>query len=165
MRDAEAMYVLQGVQQRHGHILHRKRRHWARDPDHAVVKAIMALLAPVTSSLIPFTTCGCPATIGECQTPSAALRSSPSRSQPSRQPCCRPCWRRHSPLPLMPLMPLTARAGVARPSPAEREARPVRGLIGSRARADGLRLPPPVCLRKHGRRRGCKYLNQSGRRW
>ena len=35
VRDAEAMYVLQGVQQCHGHILHRKRGHWARDADHA----------------------------------------------------------------------------------------------------------------------------------
>ena len=34
VRNAEAMYVLQGAQQRHGHILHRKRRHWARDADH-----------------------------------------------------------------------------------------------------------------------------------
>ena len=164
MRDAEAMYVLQGVQQRHGHILHRKRRHWARDPDHAVVKAIMALLAPVTSSLIPFTTCGCPATIWRM---SNSFRSSSffSFSFTTFTATMLPSMRRHSPLPLMPLMPLTARAGVARPSPAEREARPVRGLIGFRARAGGLRLPPPVCLRKHGRRRGCKYLNQSGRRW
>ena len=133
MRDAEAMYVLQGVQQRHGHILHRKRRHWARDPDHAVVKVIMALLAPVTSSLIPFTTCGCPATIWRM---SNSFRSSSFFS-----------------------FSFTTFTATMLPSMLG----PVRGLIGSRARADGLRLPPPVCLRKHGRRRGCKYLNQSGR--